>query len=115
MKLGDVPAFRTLVGTGRCHGNKIETACKAAGMKPLCDNPNSGRTGKCVGLKESKYAGMYFSHPGSHGNALYNTGSSHQWVNLASGSSKFSVGDRTWTVADQDRDGWYTFCTVVPE
>jgi len=133
--LGDVPVFRVAVGTGRCTTPKIVDACKAAKMSPLCNNnayAKNGGTHQCwqdtngalakynglhfslpahnkqVGLKPEKLAGMCFSTGKANGNwALYNTGRSHAWTN----SMTTIYGDgKTWNAAQQDKDGWFTWC-----
>jgi hypothetical protein len=133
--LGDVPVFRISVGTGRCTTPKIVDACKAARMSPLCANSAYAKTGgtdqcwqdtngalakyqgkpfslpannKQVGLDPKKLAGMCFSTAKANGNwALYNTGRSHAWSN----SVTTIYGDgKTWSAAQQDKDGWFTWC-----
>lgn len=136
MLLGTVPAFKTSVGTGRCTGAKIEQACKKADMMPLCDTKGYASRKKCVPLTEPKYNGHFFSVPqhnkrvgidndalvgmcfwangAVHGDALFNTGTSHSWVmphRNANPNIVIRGKDKTWKSGDQDRDGWFTLCT----
>merc|ERR1719230_2361890 len=44
---GDIPAFKTPVGTGRCNSKKIAEACGKAQLTPLCDSASYKNTGEC--------------------------------------------------------------------
>lgn len=110
---GSVTIFKAkLPKEKRCSGLLIEEACKARGMRPLCDHTNyraGARINKCwsAPLKPKDFGRKHFSHPvhnrqlGIDVNALtgmcfmanqdsrvlYNTGSTHAWTTPHKGAA----------------------------